>query len=48
MPPHLQPLPTMSSAPRGKLGFNVDAAAITIALFLAALVRFGVLPRVGW
>lgn len=38
----------MSSAPRGKLGFNVDAAAITIALFLAALVRFGVLPRVGW
>ena len=31
-----------------KLGFNVDAAAIAIALALAALVRLNLLPHIGW
>ena len=48
MAPHLQPLQTTSPATPGKLAFNVDAAAIAIALLLAALVRFGVLRHVGW
>ena len=48
MAPRLQPLQTASPATHGKLGFDVDAAAIAIALVLAALVRFGVLRHVGW
>ncbi len=32
----------------GKLAFNVDAAAIAIALLLAALVRLNLIPRIGW
>jgi hypothetical protein len=31
-----------------KLAFNVDAAAIVIALALAALIRLNVIPHVGW
>lgn len=31
-----------------KLGFNADAAAIAIALALATLIRFNVLPHIGW
>lgn len=31
-----------------KLTFNVDALAIAIALSLAALVRFNILPHIGW
>jgi hypothetical protein len=31
-----------------KLAFNVDAAAIIIALALAALIRLNVLPHIGW
>lgn len=31
-----------------KLGFNVDAAAIVIALGLAALIRLDVIHRIGW
>jgi hypothetical protein len=32
----------------GKPAFNVDAAAIVIALALAALIRLNVIPHVGW
>ena len=39
---------TPSAVATQKLGFNADAAAIFIALALAALIRFNVLPRVGW
>ncbi len=31
-----------------KLGFNVDAAAIGIALGLAALIRLNVIHHIGW
>ena len=31
-----------------KLSFNVDAAAIVIALALAALIRLNVIPHIGW
>jgi hypothetical protein len=31
-----------------KLAFNVDAAAIVIALALAALIRLNVIPHIGW
>lgn len=31
-----------------KLTFNVDAAAITLALALAALIRLNILPHIGW
>ncbi|HSU20091.1 MAG TPA: hypothetical protein VLI45_10145 [Acidobacteriaceae bacterium] len=31
-----------------KLAFNVDFAAITIALALALLVRLNVIPHIGW
>ena len=30
------------------LGFNADTAAIVIALALAALIRFNVIPHIGW
>ncbi len=36
--------PTSSS----KLAFNADAAAILIALTFAALLRLGVIHRIGW
>jgi hypothetical protein len=31
-----------------KLAFNVDAAAILIALTFAALIRLGVIHHIGW
>ena len=31
-----------------KLAFNVDAAAILIALTFAALIRLNVIHRIGW
>jgi hypothetical protein len=31
-----------------KLAFNVDAAAIVIALTFAALIRLGVIHHIGW
>jgi hypothetical protein len=31
-----------------KLAFNVDAAAIGIALVLAVLIRFNVIPHITW
>jgi hypothetical protein len=31
-----------------RLAFNADAAAILIALALAALIRFNVIPHIGW
>ncbi len=33
---------------QAKLAFNVDAAAIVIALALAALIRLNVIPHIGW
>lgn len=45
---HLSTSGTTSPPAHGKLSFNVDAAAIAIALLLAALVRLGVLSHVGW
>ena len=36
---------TRSSA---RLAFNADAAAILIALALAALIRFNLIPHIGW
>ena len=31
-----------------RLAFNVDAAAITLALTLAALIRLNVIHHIGW
>ena len=44
------PGPASSAAvpTHGKLGFNVDAAAIVIALALAALIRLNVIHHIGW
>jgi hypothetical protein len=36
------------SLPHSKLAFNVDAAAIAIALVFAALIRFNVIHHIGW
>jgi len=38
----------MDLRPSTKLAFNVDAAAIIIALALAALIRLNVIPHIGW
>jgi hypothetical protein len=38
----------MDSRPSAKLAFNVDAAAIVIALALAALIRLNLIPHIGW
>ena len=38
----------LSTSPNRKLGFNVDAAAILIALALAALIRLNVIHHIGW
>ena len=35
-------------ATQAKLAFNVDAAAIVIALALAALIRLNVIHHIGW
>ena len=37
-----------TAAPQPKLGFNVDFAAIAIALAFAALIRLNVIHRIGW
>lgn len=37
-----------SPTPTRKLAFNVDAAAIAIALTFAALIRLGVIHRITW
>jgi hypothetical protein len=34
--------------PQARLAFNVDAAAIAIALIFAVLIRFNVIHRIGW
>jgi len=39
---------TPKAIPHGKLGFNVDAAAILIALAFAVLVRLNVIPHITW
>lgn len=31
-----------------KVAFNTDAAAIVIALTFAALIRLGIIHRIGW
>ena len=36
------------SLPHSKLSFNVDAAAIAIALAFAALVRLNIIHHIGW
>jgi hypothetical protein len=37
-----------SPTPTRKLAFNVDAAAIVIALTFAALIRLGVIHHISW
>jgi hypothetical protein len=37
-----------SPTPTRKLAFNVDAAAIVIALTFAALVRLNIIHRITW
>ena len=38
----------MDPHPDTKLIFNADTAAILIAFALGALIRFNILPRIGW
>jgi hypothetical protein len=45
---HPQQEHLMDSRPSAKLAFNVDAAAIVIALALATLIRLNVIPHIGW
>ena len=40
--------PRTSVSQSAKPAFNVDAAAIVIALALAALIRLNVIPHIGW
>jgi hypothetical protein len=37
-----------SPIPTRKLAFNVDAAAILIALTFAALIRLGIIHHITW
>jgi hypothetical protein len=37
-----------SPTPSRKLAFNVDAAAILIALTFAALIRLGIIHHITW
>ena len=37
-----------SPTPTRKLAFNVDAAAIAIALTFAALIRLNIIHRISW
>ena len=48
MRPNLKSSLAVPSPAHGKLTFNVDAAAIAIALLLAVLVRLNLLPHIGW
>ncbi len=43
---HLQSSTAVSA--HSKLGFNVDTAAIVIALAFAALIRLNVIHHIGW
>ncbi|MES2392751.1 MAG: hypothetical protein V4555_13990 [Acidobacteriota bacterium] len=45
MSPRIQPAKAIEQA---RLFFNADVAAIAIALSLAILIRFNILPRIGW
>ena len=45
MSPRIQPAKAIQQA---RLLFNADIAAIAIALSLAVLIRFNILPRIGW
>jgi hypothetical protein len=38
----------IQSHSHSKLSFNVDAAAIAIALLFAALVRLNIIHHIGW
>lgn len=38
----------MDTRSASKLAFNADAVAIAIALALAALIRFNLIPHIGW
>lgn len=38
----------MDPDPSAKLVFNADTAAIVLAVLLGALIRFNVLPHIGW
>ena len=40
--------PRTSVSRSAKLAFNVDAAAIVIALALAALIRLNVIHHISW
>jgi hypothetical protein len=42
----MDPRPSVQET--AKLAFNVDAAAIVIALALAALIRLNLIPHIGW
>jgi hypothetical protein len=46
MPRHIQN--PAQPHPHSKLAFNVDVAAITIALVFAALIRLNVIHHIGW
>ncbi len=37
-----------NTAGKQKNWFSVDVAAVLLAVALAVLVRFGVLPHIGW
>ncbi len=39
---------TSDTVVRHRLAFNVDIAAIGLALVFAALVRFNIIPPIGW
>jgi hypothetical protein len=43
-----QEFPMESPTPTRKLAFNVDAAAIVIALTFAALIRLNIIHRISW
>lgn len=39
---------SQAATPMARLAFNADLAAIGIALLLAGLVRWNVVPHIGW
>jgi hypothetical protein len=45
MSPRFQPAKAVAHL---KLAFNVDAAAIVIALTFAALIRLNIIHRISW
>ena len=38
----------LKAAAHSKLAFNVDVAAIVIALTFAALIRLNIIPHITW